>query len=216
MPGLRPHLRYCARLRSASDGTCARVNRTRADGSIDSLMPTEISGNLPEEVNVFIGREQELARVRELLSETRLLTLVGPAGVGKTRLALRLEADLRDAFPDGTWVVDLSPLADAALVPQAVGDVLGVRQALAQEWLPALVRALRPRRALLLLDNCEHLVASCADLAEALLRACPQLHLLATSLQPLGATGEITWRVPPLALPAAATNQIEVLNASEA
>jgi hypothetical protein len=80
-------------------------------------------GNLPEEVNTFVGRERELARVRELLSETRLLTLVGPSGVGKTRLALRLEADLRNAFPDGTWIVDLSPVSDAALVPQAVADV---------------------------------------------------------------------------------------------
>src|SRR5215471_19668627 len=98
-------------------------------------MRAEVIGNVPEEISAFIGRERELARIRELLFETRLLTLVGPAGVGKTRLALRLEADLRNDFPDGTWVVDLSPLADPALVPQAVGDVLGVRQALAQEWL---------------------------------------------------------------------------------
>jgi predicted ATPase/DNA-binding NarL/FixJ family response regulator len=176
----------------------------------------EVSGNLPEEVNAFIGRERELERLRELVDETRLLTLVGPGGVGKTRLALRLVADLRNEFPDATWVVDLSPLTDPALVPQAVGDVLGVRQALAQEWLPALVRALRPRRALLLLDNCEHLTASCAELAEALLRGCPQLLLLATSLQPLSASGETTWRVQPLVLPPVDTNKIEELAASEA
>src|SRR5215467_2871252 len=91
-------------------------------------MRAEVSGNLPEEVNAFIGRERELARVRQLLSETRLLTLVGPAGVGKTRFALRLAADTRSDFPDGAWLVDLSPLADPALMPQAVADVLGVRQ----------------------------------------------------------------------------------------
>jgi non-specific serine/threonine protein kinase len=179
-------------------------------------IPPTCTSNFPEEVNAFIGRERELSRVRELLSETRFLTLVGPGGVGKTRLALRLAADLRDAFPDGTWMVDLSPLTDPALVPQAVADVLGVRQALARDWLPALVRALRPRHTLLLLDNCEHLVGSCAELAEELLRACPQLHLLATSLQPLGATGETTWRLPPLGLPAAATSKVEEFGASEA
>ena len=85
-------------------------------------------GNMPNEVNGFVGREGELARLRELQAETRLLTLVGPGGVGKTRLALRLRAELSDAFPDGTWLVDLSPVADPALVPQALGDVLGVHQ----------------------------------------------------------------------------------------
>jgi predicted ATPase/DNA-binding NarL/FixJ family response regulator len=184
--------------------------------SLIPLLSANTSGNFPEEVNAFIGREQELSRIRELLSETRLLTLVGPAGVGKTRLALRLEADVRDAYPGGTWLIDLSPLADPALVPQAVGDVLGVRKALAHDWLPALVRVLRSRRALLVFDNCEHMVMACADLADGLLRSCPHLHILATSQQPLGAIGETTWRVPPLNLPTAAVNNVEELGASEA
>jgi non-specific serine/threonine protein kinase len=175
-----------------------------------------VLGNLPNEVNTFIGRERELARLRALQAETRLLTLVGPGGVGKTRLALRLELELGDAFPDGTWLVDLSPIADPALVPQTVGDGLGVRQSQGQSWLVALTRVLRPRRLLLVLDSCEHLLAACAELAEGLLRACPELHVLATSLQPLGVAGETTWRVPPLAVPTAGVSSVQELDTSEA
>jgi predicted ATPase/DNA-binding CsgD family transcriptional regulator len=173
-------------------------------------------GNLPSEVNSFIGREHELARLRALQANARLLSLVGPGGVGKTRLALRLEADLSDAFPDGTWLVDLSPLADPALVPQAVGDVLGVRQPQGQSWLDELARVLRPRRLLVVLDNCEHLLAACAELAAGLLRSCPELRLVVTSLQPLGAAGETTWRVLPLEVPAPAASDIQELGATAA
>ena len=183
------------------------------------LAPRTVSGNLwtiPGEVNSFIGRDQELARLRLLQNEARLLTLVGPGGVGKTRLALRLETELRDAFPEGTWLIDLSPIAHPSLVPQAVGDVVGVRLRPGQAWLPALVRALRRWRALLLIDNCEHLLGACAELADGLLRGCPELSLLATSLQPLGAAGETTWRVSPLAVPAARASDLHELGANEA
>jgi predicted ATPase/DNA-binding CsgD family transcriptional regulator len=180
------------------------------------LMREVPAGNIPEEVNAFVGREAELARLRGLLAEGRLLTLAGPGGVGKTRLALRLEADVRDAFRDGVWMVDLSPLTDPALLPQAVGDVLGVREPQGKDWLAAIIRALRPLRALLLLDNCEHLIEACAEFAERLLRGCPELHLLATSQQPLGSAGETIYRVPPLAIPAASASDIQELGASEA
>ncbi|HEY1291716.1 MAG TPA: LuxR C-terminal-related transcriptional regulator [Chloroflexota bacterium] len=174
-------------------------------------------GNIPvAEVDAFIGREHELSRLRQLQSETRLLTLVGPGGVGKTRLALRLQSELGHDFPDGTWLVDLSPISDAALVPQALGDVLGVRRQPGQSMLGELTRLLRPRQLLLVLDNCEHLIAACAELVDGLLQACPNLRVLATSLQPLGAMAETTWRVPPLSVPESTTDEPETLHASEA
>jgi non-specific serine/threonine protein kinase len=159
------------------------------------------ASNIPQEVDSFVGRDGELVRLQTLQAQTRLLTLVGPGGVGKTRLALRLAARVGTGFPDGTWLVDLSALSDPSLVPQAVGDALGVRRPQDQSWLQALARVLRSLRVLLVLDNCEHLVAACAELVEGLLRRCPGLHLLATSLQPLGTAGETIWRVPPLRVP---------------
>jgi non-specific serine/threonine protein kinase len=156
-----------------------------------------------------------------LLAETRLVTLVGPGGVGKTRLALRLAADMNDAFVDGTWLVDLSSISDSSLIPQVIGDVLGVRQQPGKSWSEALTRALRPRRLLVVLDNCEHLIGACGELVDGLLRACPNLQVVATSLQPLGASGETTWRVLPLSLPPAtatvpASGELEELQRSEA
>lgn len=170
--------------------------------SIDRPPPHRaVESNMPDEIDAFIGRGREVARLRKLQSESRLLTLVGPSGVGKTRLALRLQLEVGDEFPDGTWLVDLSPITDPALVPQALGDVLGIRQQRGDSILGELARALRPRRMLLVLDNCEHLIAACAELIEGLLQACPNLRVLATSLQPLGSAAETTWRVPPLSVP---------------
>ena len=174
------------------------------------------AGNVPYEVSSFIGRDSELSRVRDIQAGARLLTLVGPSGVGKTRFALRLQAQIADSFPDGTWLVDLTPTVDPALVGQAVGDVLGVRQQPGHSWLSELTRVLRARRLLLVLDNCEQLVGACCELVEELLRACPDMRILATSLQPLGATGEIVWRVPPLRLPPAVPNGSTEIEASEA
>jgi predicted ATPase len=111
-----------------------------------------------------------VARLRELLGKTRLVTLVGPGGVGKTRLAVYVAATLSETFPDGVWVLDLSSVTDPALVPQALGDLLGIRQQPDNSELEMLTRSLRRRRVLLVVDNCEHLVAACAELAETLLR----------------------------------------------
>jgi predicted ATPase len=155
--------------------------------------------NLPAPLTSFVGREREVAEVGRLLTTTRLLTLTGAGGCGKTRLALEVGAALpRLAFPDGVWLVDLAPLTEPALVAGAVLAVLDLRAA--SRPAPAvLAEHLHDKHTLLLLDNCEHLIGACAELAEALLRACPGLHILATSRERLNVPGEVTWRVPSLA-----------------
>ena len=157
--------------------------------------------NLPVQLTSFVGRENERAAVRTLLAEHRLVTLSGPGGIGKTRLALQVAAGLLPDCPHGVWLVDLAPVADAALVPRAVASALGVREAPGRPLPATLADALRLRRLLLVLDNCEHLADVCARLADALLRACPELRLLATSREALGIAGEVIWRVPSLAVP---------------
>jgi non-specific serine/threonine protein kinase len=157
--------------------------------------------NLPEQVTSFVGRERELAEVRELLGRTRLLTLTGPGGVGKTRLALEAARAEQDDYPDGVWLVELAALADAELVPQAVASVLGVRDQPGQPLLETLVNACARRRLLLVLDNCEHLVDACARLAAALLRGSAGVRVLAVSREALTVAGEVAWPAPPLALP---------------
>ena len=158
--------------------------------------------NLPIQLTSFIGREQELAEVKRLLGTTHLLTLTGTGGAGKTRLALQAGADLLDEYPDGVWLVELAALVEASLVPQAVASALGVREEPGRALVETLKDALRPKRSLLIIDNCEHLVGACAELAETLLRACPGVGVLATSREALGAEGEVLWRIPSLALPA--------------
>jgi predicted ATPase/DNA-binding CsgD family transcriptional regulator len=159
--------------------------------------------NLPAELDRFIGRERELADLQRRLATTRLLTLTGPGGGGKTRLALRLAATVAPAFPDGVWFVDLAPLTDPLRLPQVVAAVLGVREEPGQPLSETLAAALSPRTLLLLLDSCEHLIEAAAHLAEELRRASPGLTVVATSREPLHAAGEVCWPVPPLALPPA-------------
>ena len=156
--------------------------------------------NLPAQITSLVGREQDVADVDRLLSAARLVTLTGPGGIGKTRLALEVATGAAARFRDGAWLVELAALADAALVPQAVATALGVREETDRPLAATLAEALGARQALLLLDNCEHLIEACAALADALLRACPALRILATSRQPLGISGEATYRVPPLSL----------------
>ena len=157
--------------------------------------------NLPLQVNRFIGREREMTAVRELLVTSRLLTLTGAGGSGKTRLALQVATDLLKEFSHGVWWVELAALSDPLLVPQAVAAVVGTPERAGRTVTEALADALRPRHLLLVLDNCEHLLGACVELIETLLHTCPQVHVLVTSREALTITGETTWLVLPLRVP---------------
>ncbi len=166
-----------------------------------SLDNPEFPNNLPQQVTSFIGREREIDAITTLFATTRLLTLTGSGGCGKTRLALQVAADALENYPEGVWLVELAPLSEPALVPQTVAAVLDVKEQPGKSFTDALVEALKPRQTLLVLDNCEHLLTACAGLAASLLRACPGLKIFATSRQGLGIAGEQTFRVPSLSLP---------------
>jgi len=157
--------------------------------------------NLPAQVTSFIGREKETGQVKDLLEKHRLATLTGAGGVGKSRLSLRVAEEVLGNFPDGVWLAELAPLDDPELVPQIVARHLGLGVQAGAQVLSRLQDYLEGKSLLLVLDNCEHLVESCARLAEALLAACPGLHLLVTSRETLGIPGEIPFRVPSLSLP---------------
>ena len=164
--------------------------------SLDSL-----PNNLPLQLTSFVGREEEIKEVKRLFTATRLLTLTGSGGCGKTRLSLQVLADLVDEFPDGVWVVELAALSDPALVAQEVASTLGVREGPGNPLLDMLLDYLQSKQLLLLLDNCEHLMEACAALVDNLLRSCPNLIVLAASREALGIGGESTYRVPSLSLP---------------
>jgi predicted ATPase/DNA-binding SARP family transcriptional activator len=157
--------------------------------------------NLPHEVTSFVGRERELGEVERLLARTRLLTLSGAGGSGKSRLARELAGRRVAAFEHGAWLVQLAPLADPELVVSEVASTLSLALPDRGSAEAALVEQLSGRRALVVLDNCEHLIDACATLAAAIMRACPGVRLLATSREPLRIEGEVAWRVPSLALP---------------
>jgi predicted ATPase/DNA-binding SARP family transcriptional activator/DNA-binding CsgD family transcriptional regulator len=157
--------------------------------------------NLPVPRTSFVGREHEVVQIGRLLSMTGLLTLVGAGGSGKTRLALEAARELVGAYPDGVWLVELAPLSEEALVPQAVAEALGVREQPGNPLASTLADALKGKEMLLVLDNCEHLVETCARLAQKLLTSCPRLKILATSREALNIAEETTWLVPPLSLP---------------
>ena len=160
-------------------------------------------GNVPAPLTSFVGRVWEQREITEALTTARLLTLTGAGGCGKTRLALEVAGALASAplFPDGVWLVELAALGEATLVPQAVAAVLGVQDQPDRSLQATLCDFVRPRRMVLVLDNCEHLREGCAALATDLLRSCPDLRILATSREALGITGETVWLVPPLAVP---------------
>jgi predicted ATPase/DNA-binding NarL/FixJ family response regulator len=170
------------------------------------MTPYPVPGNLPAEPNSFIGRERDLAELVAILRRVRALTLCGPGGIGKTRLALRLAAMLAADYPDGVWIADLADVEQASddrrLVP-FVTAALGIRQESDRRLADTLAEALRPRTTLLILDTCEHHVQAAAELVQGLLAGCPGLRVIATSRQPLGVRGEFIWRVPPLGLPRA-------------
>jgi predicted ATPase/class 3 adenylate cyclase/tetratricopeptide (TPR) repeat protein len=157
--------------------------------------------SLPTQTTTFIGRERELAKAADLLRTTRLLTLTGPGGSGKTRLALHLAADVLDRYPDGVWLVELAPVTDPAGVARAVAAAVHIGEQPGRPLVETISAALRKRQLLLLLDNCEHLIAACAELADALLRSCPLLTILATSREGLNLQGESLMPVPSLRVP---------------
>lgn len=175
-----------------------------------------IPNNLPVQLTSFVGREQELARVKAQLAGTHLLTLTGSGGTGKTRLALQVAAELVETFPDGVWFVDLARLSDPALVPQTVASILGVREQPGRPIESALNDYLHTKTLLLILDNCEHLVEACAQLADGILHASPKVRILATSREALGIAGEVSWPVPSLRVPAVEGATVESLAQSEA
>ncbi len=157
--------------------------------------------NLPLQLTSFVGREHELEDAKQRLYSTHLLTLIGPGGTGKTRLALQLAAEVLPSFADGVWLAELAPLTDPALVVQSVGSLFHLREQLGMPLDELLVDYLREKDVLLVLDNCEHLIETCAQLADQLLRACAHLKVIASSREALGIAGEAVYRVPPLSLP---------------
>jgi predicted ATPase/class 3 adenylate cyclase len=157
--------------------------------------------NLPQQLNSFVGREREMDEVRGLLPRSRLVTLLAMGGVGKSRLSIQLGAEVLEDYPDGVWLVELAPLANAADVPQAVASVLGVKEDQGSGLMEALGRFVRDRRMLLILDNCEHVVHGVADLAKKLLQASATLKVLASSRDPLHIAGETVYHLPTLAVP---------------
>lgn len=191
------------------DGSVAfRAQANRRGPRLVSVGPTwptpaGVAHNLPADLSSFVGRQREVEAIRNRLADARLLTLTGPGGIGKTRLAVRVARAAVAAFPDGVWLVELGVLTSPALVPRAVAAMLDVPEQPGRPISQSLVTALRGSRALLVLDNCEHLVDACATLSKELLRGCPELRVLATSREPLGVSGEVVWPVAPLTTPPA-------------
>jgi predicted ATPase/DNA-binding SARP family transcriptional activator len=201
-----------------------RIKRADAPASVASLT------NLPTPLTRFIGRESVLAEIKQLLIgptqpdfshpatlPTRLLTLLGPGGSGKTRLAIQTATVIarQDLYPEGIWWVELASVTDPTFVPQAVAKALGLRPSPDQPLNQILIDYLRPRRLLLILDNCEQVIIACAHLTETLLLACYELQILATSREALGLIGEVAWPVPPLSLPELADENTTALSPTE-
>ena len=157
--------------------------------------------NLPAQITSFIGREREIRELKQFLNEHRLVTLTGAGGAGKTRLSLEVAAQLLDQFADGVWLAELAPVADSKLIPQTLLSIFKLREDPHRSAPEILIDHLRGKSILLLLDNCEHLIEECARLTEALLSACPELRVLATSREALGIAGEIDYHVPSMDTP---------------
>ena len=179
-----------------SGGEAPRVESAAAS-------PLRANNNLPVQVTSFIGKDAEIAEVQSLLATTRLLTLTGPGGTGKTRLLLQAAATLVGEYADGVWLVELDSLSDPSLVPQAVATALDVREEPGNPLTQTLVRAMQSRKLLLLMDNCEHVLNAAAALTDALLTHCPGIKVLASSREGLATQGERICQVQPLSLPSA-------------
>jgi predicted ATPase/class 3 adenylate cyclase len=171
--------------------------------------------NLPEQLTSFVGRERELEEATQLLKGNRLLTLLGMGGLGKTRLSLQIAADMLDAYPDGIWFLDLAPIRDPSFVPNEAAHVLSVREEPGKPLTQTLCTHLKSRKALLIFDNCEQVVSACASFANAILRAAPDIRIIASSREALRVPGEQIYPVLPLAVPSP-TASVESLSRSEA
>jgi predicted ATPase/class 3 adenylate cyclase len=202
-------------------GRPEQIFQLEADGlptafpPLRSLDNPKLLNNLPAQVSRFIGRGAELAEVRRLIATCRLVTLTGSGGAGKTRLGLQVAAGLLDGSGDGVWFADLAPLQDPGLVAVTVANVLGILEDPGRPLIDTLVDAIGRRSLLLLLDNCEHVIDTCAKLADALLRNCPNIALLATSREPLDIDGERIHRVPSMDTPAD-DDDVDAIRNSEA
>ena len=187
-----------------------RLLGVESTGAPTDMPPVEPApgylSNLPQPAHALIGRERDVAEIEALLSEHRLVTLIGAAGIGKTSLSLQVAADLLACFPDGVWFVELAPLDHAEQVSEKVAAVFGLPMHGERPPTLAIAAFLRPRRALLILDNCEHLIEAAAKLADTLLKTCPDVVLLATSREALSLTGEHAYPVPLLDVPPRSTN----------
>jgi predicted ATPase/class 3 adenylate cyclase len=181
-----------------------------------SLDNPELPNNLPGQLSGFVGREREVPEVRSLLGTSRLVTLTGAGGCGKTRLALQAAAELLDAARDGVWFVELAPLTEGEQIPGAVAAALGLTDHGGQPLLESLTESLREQDTLILLDNCEHVIDDAAKLCGQLVRDCPRLRILATSREPLGLDGEHVYRVPSLSLPSAEVEAVDEVAAADA
>ena len=172
--------------------------------------------NLPVQLSSFIGRKHEITKVKQLALSHRLVTLTGAGGSGKTRLAMKSVGQLTEKFEHGVWFVDLASLRDASLIPEKIVSTLNINRQSKDRALDSLTAYLSNRKMLLVLDNCEHLVAACTEITEILLQKSPELHILTTSRELLGIPSEVTWVVPPLTLPnqnvsSKSTNQKKIL-----
>jgi predicted ATPase len=180
--------------------------------------------NLPAEVTSFVGRRSELQEARKLLARSRLVTLTGAGGCGKTRLALEAARELLESFPDGVWLAELEAVSDPALVPQSLAAAVGIREGaslgvggeISRPLTDKLIDYLREKELLVVLDNCEHLIESCAQVAEGVLRSAPKVRFLATSRERLGVNGEVLLPVPPLGVPSPQEVSPEQLAQSDA
>ena len=180
------------------------------------LVSDRIPNNLPRQLTSFIGREDEILGIERLLAESRLVTITGSGGCGKSRLALQVAAEVFEEHPDGLWWVELASVGDSSLVPNAVAAALAIREVHGQLLSRTLSNHLAGSRALIVMDNCEHVVSACADLVATFLEACPTLTILATSREPLGIDPEVSWRVRSLSLPEAEDDSTDSLVRSEA
>src|SRR5687768_15079893 len=176
----------------------------------------EMQSRLPVGVAAFVGRERERAKVADLVTDARVVTLTGSGGCGKTRLAVEVAGDVASRFPDGTCWVDLQGVGEPALVAPAVGAAVGVRERPEQALVDTLAEQLHARHLLVVLDNCEHLVGACAELVSELSSACPELHVLATSRVPLVVEGAATFAVAGLPVPGPIAGSARTVAAADA